>query len=122
MTLATGKGTDKPESLAVPITYETIAGNFVSLDLGNGRYAHYGHLQPGSLRVKLGDRVNSDAPHLHFQITDGPSFLTSEGMPYSLPSFIEEGAGPDFKFKPASAPTTWRNQLPIEGMVVRFPQ
>jgi hypothetical protein len=85
---------NKPNSLAVPITYETIAGNYVSLDLGKGRYAHYAHLQPGSLRVKVGDRVqpgqvlallgnseNSDAPHLHFQITDGPSFLASEGMP-----------------------------------------
>ena len=126
---------NKPESLAVPITYETIAGNFVSLDLGKGRYAHYAHLQPGSIRVKVGDRVkpgqvlgllgnsgNSDAPHLHFQITDGPSFLASEGMPYSLPSFVEEGEGPNFKFKPASAPATWQNQLPVEGMVVRFPQ
>ena len=126
---------NKPASRAVPITTETIAGNFVSLDLGNGRYAHYAHLQPGSLRVKVGDRVkpgqvlgllgnsgNSDAPHLHFQITDGPSFLESEGLPYSLPSFVEEGAGPDLKFKPAAAPTTWRNQLPVDWMVVRFPQ
>jgi hypothetical protein len=125
---------NKPESLAVPITVETIAGNFVSLDLGNDRYAHYAHLQPGSLRVKVGDRVkpgqvlallgnsgNSDAPHLHFQRTDGPSFLASEGVPYSLPSFVEEGEGPDFKFKPASSPTPWRNQLPVDGMVVRFP-
>jgi hypothetical protein len=128
---------NKPMSRAVPITTETIAGNFVSLDLGNGRYAQYGHLQPGSLRVKVGDRVkpgqvlgllgnsgNSDAPHLHFQITDGPSFLKSEGMPYSLPSFVEEGEAElsDLKFKPASTPTPWRNQLPVDGMVVRFPQ
>jgi murein DD-endopeptidase MepM/ murein hydrolase activator NlpD len=126
---------NKPVSRAVPITIETIAGNFVSLDLGNGRYAHYAHLQPGSLRVKVGDRVkpgqvlgllgnsgNSDAPHLHFQITDGPSFLESEGVPYSLPSFVEEGEGPDLKFKPASAPRQWRNQLPVEWMVVRFSQ
>jgi hypothetical protein len=125
---------NKPMSRAVSITAETIAGNFVSLDLGNGRYAQYGHLQPGSLRVKVGDRVrpgqvlgllgnsgNSDAPHLHFQITDGPSFLDSEGLPYLLPSFVEEGGGPDFKFKPASSPTPWRNQLPVDGMVVRFP-
>jgi murein DD-endopeptidase MepM/ murein hydrolase activator NlpD len=95
----------------------------------------YAHLQPGSMRVKLGDRVepgqvlallgnsgNSDAPHLHFQITDGPSVLASEGMPYLLPSFVEEGKGEDFKFKPASAATPWRNQLPVDGMVVRFQQ
>jgi murein DD-endopeptidase len=125
---------NKPNSLAVPITYETIAGNYVSLDLGNGRYAHYAHLQPGSLRVKVGDRVkpgqvlallgnsgNSDAPHLHFQITDGPSFLASEGIPYVLPSFVEEGQGVEFKFEPATAPTPWRNQLPVDALVVRFP-
>jgi murein DD-endopeptidase len=125
---------NKPESLAVPITLETIAGNNLCLDLGGGRYAHYAHLQPGSFRVKSGDRVkpgqvlallgnsgNSDAPHLHFQITDGPAVLASEGMPYLLPSFTEEGQGEEFKFKPASAPTPWRKQLPVDGMVVRFP-
>ena len=125
---------NKPPTRAVPITLETVAGNNVCLDLGGGRYAHYAHLQPGSIRVKLGDRVkpgqvlallgnsgNSDAPHLHFQITDGPSFVQSEGMPYLLPSFVEEGQGSDFKFTPASVPTPWRNQLPVDGMVVRFP-
>jgi hypothetical protein len=123
---------NKPMSLAVPITLETVAGNFVTLDLGGGRYAHYAHLQPGSLRVKVGDRVktgqvlgllgnsgNSDAPHLHFQITDGPAFAASEGLPYLFRSFVEEGQGPDFKFQPA-APQTWRNQMPVDGMVVRF--
>jgi len=125
---------NKPESLAVPITLETIAGNNLCLELGGGRYAHYAHLQPGSFRVKIGDRVkpgqvlallgnsgNSDAPHLHFQITDGPNTMASEGIPYLLPSFVEEGEGKDFKFTPASVPTTWRNQLPVDGMVVRFP-
>ena len=36
-------------------------------------------------------------------------------------SFVEEGTGDDFKFKPAAAPTPWRNQLPVDAMVVRFP-
>ena len=27
------------------------------LDIGGGHYAFYAHLQPGSLRVKLGDSV-----------------------------------------------------------------
>lgn len=40
---------------AVPITLETVAG--ITLDLGGGQFAYYMHLQPGSLRVKVGDRV-----------------------------------------------------------------
>ena len=44
-------------SRAVPITLETVGGNYVILDLGGGRFAFYAHLQPGSLRVKTGDKV-----------------------------------------------------------------
>ena len=42
---------------AVPITLETFAGNTITLDLGDGQFAYYMHLQPGSLRVKEGDHV-----------------------------------------------------------------
>ena len=86
-----------PTSRAVPITLETVGGNYVVLDLGGGRYAFYAHLQPGSLRVKTGDRVkrgqviglvgnsgNSTEPHLHFHVSDGVSPLGSEGLPYAL--------------------------------------
>src|SRR3989442_10265330 len=64
---------------AVPITLETVAGNTITLDLGGGQFAYYMHLQPGSLRVKAGDRVrrgqlvariggsgHGRAPHLPF--------------------------------------------------------
>jgi hypothetical protein len=84
-------------SRAVPITSDTIGGNHIVLDLGGGRYAFYAHLQPGSLKVKVGDRVtrgqviglvgnsgNSTEPHLHFHISDGVSPLGSEGLPYVL--------------------------------------
>ena len=67
-------------------TLQTVAGNAVVLDLGHGRYGFYAHLQPGSLRVKKGDRVsagqemgllgnsgNSSGPHLHFGVADGPA-------------------------------------------------
>lgn len=82
-------------SRAVPITLETVGGNHIILDLGGGRFAFYAHLQPGSLRVKTGDRVklgqtlglvgnsgNSTEPHLHFHVSDGISPLGSEGLPY----------------------------------------
>ena len=86
-------------SRAVPITLETVGGNYVALDLGGNRFAFYAHLQPGSFKVKLGDRVrkgqvlallgnsgNSTEPHLHFQVTDGNSTLGSEGLPYVFDS------------------------------------
>ena len=62
----------------------------VVLDLGRGRFATYFHLQPRSIRVKEGDTVRSgdmlglvgnsgaNAPHLHFQVTDGPGPMTSD--------------------------------------------
>ena len=65
----------------VPITLETVGGNNVIMEIGDGLYAFYAHLQPGSLRVKVGDKVrrgqvlgllgnsgNSSEPHLHFHI------------------------------------------------------
>ena len=65
------------EAKAVPINLETASGNYIIIDLGGGRYAFYAHLQPGSLRVHVGDHVkegqtiallgnsgNADAPHL----------------------------------------------------------
>jgi hypothetical protein len=45
------------DSRAVPITLETVAANHIVLDLGGGNDCMYGHLQPGNLKVKPGDRV-----------------------------------------------------------------
>ncbi|HET9012381.1 MAG TPA: M23 family metallopeptidase, partial [Gemmatimonadaceae bacterium] len=80
-------------SRAVPITLETVGGNHVILDIGGGYYAFYAHLRPGSLRVRVGDRVrrgqvvglvgnsgNSTEPHLHFHVSDADSPLGSEGV------------------------------------------
>jgi hypothetical protein len=82
---------------AVPITLETVAGNTITLDLGDGQFAYYLHLQPGSLRVKTGDRVrrgqvlgsigaSGDArePHLHFEVTTSSKLLAGEGLPYLI--------------------------------------
>jgi murein DD-endopeptidase MepM/ murein hydrolase activator NlpD len=102
------------------MTLETMGGNLVVLDLGSGRYAFYAHLQPGSIRVKVGDRVrvgqvlgllgnsgNSNAPHLHFQISDRPSLLLSEGVPFVIDSFVHEG-------------TTRTDEIPLENWLVSF--
>jgi murein DD-endopeptidase MepM/ murein hydrolase activator NlpD len=111
-------------SRAVPITMETMAGNHIILDLGGGNYCIYAHLQPGSLKVKTGERVkrgqalallgnsgNSTEPHLHFQVMDGPSPLGAEGLPYLIDSF-ELLSGPNAGKK--------ENALPMQNMRVRF--
>jgi murein DD-endopeptidase MepM/ murein hydrolase activator NlpD len=121
-------------SRAVPITLETVGGNHVVLDLGNGKFAFYAHLQPGSLRVKPGDTVhsgqvlglvgnsgNSTEPHLHFHISDASSPLGSEGLPYVFSSFEVEGRG--WGWKPGSPNSTIEKralEMPLDLEVIRF--
>jgi hypothetical protein len=121
-------------SRAVPITLETIGGNYVILDLGNGRYAFYAHLQPGKILVRQGDKVrrgqtlglvgnsgNSTEPHLHFHISDAGSPLGSEGLPFALTWFESQGKGWGWKSADAKAPVIRREkEIPVELEVVRF--
>jgi murein DD-endopeptidase MepM/ murein hydrolase activator NlpD len=112
------------------ITVDNAVGNYVTLDLGHGRFALYAHLQPGSLRVKVGDNVkagqapamignsgNSDAPHLHFQLTDGNSPMGSEGIPYECETFTQLGVidGPEVLDNGKACPTPARSRLFITG-------
>jgi peptidase M23-like protein len=63
------------------------AGNHLVIDIGGGRFIAMAHLQSGSLRVAVGDRVksgdviglvgnsgNSDEPHLHIQAQNSAVF------------------------------------------------
>jgi hypothetical protein len=90
---------------AVPITLDTIAGNTITLDLGGGQYAYYMHLQPGSVRVHVGDRVRrgqvmarvgatGDArePHLHFEVTNSRELAFGEGVPYLIDRYFTKRA------------------------------
>ena len=122
-------------SRAVPITLETVGGNHVVIDIGDGHYAFYAHVKPGSLRVKLGDRVkrgqvialvgntgNSTEPHLHFHISDGVSPLGSEGVPYRLESFEIIGHCTTFNMGcQRSAPVTRKGEVPLANVLLRFP-
>ena len=122
-------------SRAVPITLETVGGNHVVIDIGGGRYAFYAHLKPGSLKVKLGDKVtrgqvvglvgntgNSTEPHLHFHISDGVSPLGSEGLPYRMDSFEIVGHCTTFTMGcQRSAPLTRKGEVPLANTLVRFP-
>jgi murein DD-endopeptidase MepM/ murein hydrolase activator NlpD len=122
-------------SRAVPITLETVGGNHVVLDIGGGHYAFYAHLKPGSLKVKLGDKVkrgqviglvgntgNSTEPHLHFHVADGISPLGSEGLPYRLESFEIVGHCATFGAGcQRSAAATRKSEQLMANALVRFP-
>lgn len=119
-------------------------GNHVVVAVGGGVYAFYAHLIPGSVKVKVGQRVkvgeplgllgnsgNSNAPHLHFQLMDRPSPLGSEGIPYRFSHFTAEGKLANFsqffalddQAKVAGAPRgPKRGQLPLNLQVIDFGQ
>jgi hypothetical protein len=88
-------------------TPDTAGGNRVVLDLGDGRFAVYAHLQARSVVVKQGDRITrgrhlakvgssgtSGGPHLHFQVTDRPSVVAGDGLPYVFDAFELTGQTP----------------------------
>ncbi|KTD65839.1 M23 family metallopeptidase [Legionella shakespearei] len=79
---------------------DNACGNEVTVAMDNGHYAHYCHLKPDSIKVTTGERVkpgqllaalgnsgNSMGPHLHFHISDNPSVLGSEGLPFTISNF-----------------------------------
>jgi murein DD-endopeptidase MepM/ murein hydrolase activator NlpD len=129
-----------PTSRAVPITLETVAGNHVIVNIGDGVYAFYAHLQPGSIKVKVGDKIrrsqviglvgnsgNSTEPHLHFHLIDANSPLGGEGLPYAYTDFEVEGriaglqSGKFPEWKPLVVPEQHRMEIPLENEIVRFP-
>ena len=88
------------EGAAHKVPLESAAGNYVALALGDGRYAFYEHLKPGSITVKAGDHVKrgqvigllgftgeSTGPHLHFHVSDANAPLDAEGLPYAFERF-----------------------------------
>jgi hypothetical protein len=132
-----------PGKLPEGATIQMAAGNHVVVDIGKRRYAFYAHMQPGSLRVKVGDKVvtgqvlgllgnsgNTDAPHLHFHVMDGPSPLLSNGLPFVFTSFEGQGALRDEKplftggavnIDMSALAGAHKNQFPLNDEVVSFP-
>jgi hypothetical protein len=98
---------DQIEGDHYPITLENAPGNYVVLDLGEGRFAFYAHLRPGTVAVRVGERVrrgqqigelgnsgSSHGAHLHFHVMDGPSELAADGLPYVFDAFDLTGHAP----------------------------
>lgn len=135
-----------PGALPRNLPLDQADGNFVVLDIG-GAYVLYAHMQPGSVtvaagaRVKRGDRLgkvgntgNSQAPHLHLHVMDGPSPLLANGIPYVIDAFTltaidqagtadfdkAEATGSPLTLTPVSPPQPMKGVLPLDLTVVEF--
>ena len=139
-----GRPNNKPMTsppASAELTARSLMGNFVVLEIAPKVFVSYAHLQSGSLTVKVGDRVKrgavlgllgqsgaANAPHLHFQVTDAPTFEESEGLPFVIDRFDRLGAASisdaldqtaKVSFGPPS-PTARHDQTPLDGDVLEF--
>jgi hypothetical protein len=136
-----------PPDNPTPPTFVDLPGNHVTLRVGPGVYLLYAHMKPGSVRVRVGERVrrgqmlgqlgnsgNSATPHLHLQVQATRSFA-GDGLPFVFRRFrfLGQITSPDLSdeilglrpngelpFAPASDPGTRRHQMPLDRSVVRF--
>jgi hypothetical protein len=90
-----------PSVTPTGLPVDQYAGNHIVQDIGNGHYVLYAHMQPGSMSAikvgqdlttgdmigLLGNTGNTDAPHLHLHVMDGPDPLASNGLPFVIDSF-----------------------------------
>lgn len=133
-----------PGMLPEGIGPEMAGGNAVLLDIGDGRFAFYAHMQPGSVGVKAGDAVETGdqiglignsgktiGPHLHFHLIDRASSLAGDGLPFVFANFTGQGVLADdalmLAFQGQLAPIDrdrlagpHANQHPLNNQVVDF--
>ena len=125
----------------VHLISQNMGGNFVAIDIGNGLTAFYAHLIPETVFVKIGDHVkrgqligllgnsgNSDAPHLHFHISNGYDILFPEGVPFVYNAYELQGMVKDLDklvsgeelWYPSQEPEKRYNEMPVFNQVIKF--
>lgn len=128
----------------IPPIEETV-GNHVVVEIAPGLYTLYGHMDPGSVRVRVGDHVekgqelgligssgNSTTPHLHFHLQTAETFFPSDGVPYVFDEFELLGWVPeriwddDLGLQPTGVlpfeefePSVREDELPLDRNVIR---
>lgn len=122
-----------------PSDPENATGNYVAIDIGNGRIVFYEHLKQG-IAVRKGDRVRRGqllgrvgatgqvgGTHLHFHVADTNSPLGAEGLPFALDAFDQVGnwatidrAFSGERWQPV-APRRFTAAMPSPNVVIRFP-
>jgi hypothetical protein len=137
---------DIPKPPAIPPIENTV-GNHVVLRVAPGVYLLYGHFDPGSLRVHVGERVrrgqvlgligtsgNSTTPHLHFQVMTTPTFFPTDSPPFVFSRFTVKGLVTEriwddnlglqptgvLPFTAARNQTTRHREMPLDREVISF--
>lgn len=138
--------TSLPAPPPIPPIVETV-GNHVTLMIGPGQYAMYGHFKQGSVAVTTGQQVkkgdvlghigssgNSTAPHLHFQVNTEPTFFPTDSTPYAFDCMTLDGQvtariwddvlaeqpTPVLPYQPSNDPSERKAQMPLDRNVVTF--
>jgi len=135
-----------PEPPPIPAIEDTV-GNHVTIKVRPGLFLLYAHLQPGSVRVRTGQRVrrgrilglignsgNSTTPHLHFQVLTTPTFFPTDSTPFRFVRFdlvgqLTERIWDDnlglqptglLPIAPAQDPGVRRREMPLDRNVIVF--
>jgi len=134
-----GEPEQVPNVRLVPQKSTELAGNLVVLEVEPNVFAAYVHLQPGSITVKVGDKVtvgqqlahlgnsgNSSGPHLHFGLLDQANLFTGRSLPFVLEQFtlvgnvnFETSTGDHLVIAPKSKEVT--RAYPLYGGILNFP-
>jgi hypothetical protein len=136
-----------PHLPSTPLPIGQTVGNHVTVRIGPGLYLLYAHLDPGTVKVHVGEKVTrgellgrigtsgiSSTPHLHFQVMTTPQFFPTESVPYTFSRFRLLGRVPiriwddnlglqptgKLPFVPARPADLHHDQLPLDRDIVRF--
>jgi len=134
-----GRPDTTPNKAMTPKTLSDFGGNHVILEIAPNVFAVYAHLKPGSLRVKVGDKVKVGAPlakigntgpslgpHLHFGLLNRPDIFTGRSLPFVIDSYTLAGTVDIAAAKGDTLPITpnskqVRSVYPLHGSIQNFP-
>lgn len=135
----------KPGEKPTALEFGDLPGNVVVVRGAGGLSQVYAHLVPGSVAVKVGDRVRTGqvlgmlgnsggslAPHLHVHVVNGTRAALDDGYPYVLRSFAVAGrtdvetlvsalqGNAAFPTRDRLRPVAHRDELPMGFSIVDF--
>ncbi|MDV8065374.1 M23 family metallopeptidase [Rhodococcus sp. IEGM 1366] len=135
VSVVSDKKDEPPHQVNQSLTFDQLGGNYVIIDIGGGNYAFYAHMIPGSVSVKVGDKVsrgqvigdlgnsgNTTEVHLHFHVSRAPAPLSSDNVPYEIDRFTFVGSTATDSLVKGPDAGERTDQLPLNSDVINFPK